>query len=266
MVLVAGLGTMIWDTIYEQEIFTWARSYGAAVPRVATGNLYWWLVASFIVVGLGYLSLVFIMTLWWDRVVKTVKMVDPVDEERRQRLNVTLSSFLHDGVLGALEQIAAGHSVSATDRLRFIRLTQTIRNGILGDSVPRTTNRFVDSLSSMCTERGVVPTINKSLDGDPPIEVLETFRVASSALLNNLAHAGVDQVTMGIVSSSSQLRVTIRDEGGGFDPQTVMWSPHTIEVVFGSLAALDPVAKAEPHSAPGQGTTWSLAWPAQDTS
>jgi signal transduction histidine kinase len=100
--------------------------------------------------------------------------------------------------------------------------------------------------------------------------VLETtcFRVAQEALTNVVRHAQAQHVWMDVQLIDATLRLTIRDDGIGFDPHTA----HTRARYghsFGLLGMRERVAIAggtiAMTSTPGQGTTVVARFPTQTT-
>ena len=91
------------------------------------------------------------------------------------------------------------------------------------------------------------------------------------ALANVAAHAGTGQawVTVSVTSPGEprtvpQIQVTVRDEGGGFAPGSV--DPARLGVRRSITERVeDWGGSAWVQSAPGEGTTVSLCWPADDT-
>jgi len=274
LVGAAGVGTIIWLLQAHNLVETWAVQHGAKLGSGLAqrngffeGNVSynWWLWVAFVIVALTMVVLVALSSLWWDNTVATTRLIDSVDQTRRLRAAEDLRSLVHDGVLSVTERAAAGQPLSLIERTQLTSMNLWIRRYILQDATPRTTARFIDSIRAMCAERGV--ELREPLAVavvDPPAHILRVFEKAVGALIANLGHAGVDDVTMIVLADADSMHVTLRDEGSGFDPATAQWSPHTERQVFSALAALEPPGEAVPHSAVGKGTTWTLSWPASN--
>ncbi|WP_244199790.1 sensor histidine kinase, partial [Amycolatopsis thailandensis] len=94
----------------------------------------------------------------------------------------------------------------------------------------------------------------------PPIRAaaaLPRVRAVREALVNVDRHAGVGEA---LLTVEDGVRVTVRDEGRGFDPAA---TPAQRRGVRGSLVERMAAAggRAEVTSAPGAGTTVDLVWP-----
>lgn len=92
----------------------------------------------------------------------------------------------------------------------------------------------------------------------PPAELV-VYRLVQEALSNVARHARAHRVWLSLTGQAGQVRVSVRDDGAGFDPAAL---PAT---AFG-LVAMRYRVEAERgvlsvHSAPGQGTTVSACLP-----
>jgi signal transduction histidine kinase len=90
-----------------------------------------------------------------------------------------------------------------------------------------------------------------------PVETA-LFRIAQEAANNAIKHAGAQAVDVRLVRDRGGVRLTVADDGQGFDPQ----APRSSNQVglWSMRERVEPIGGAfELQSAPGQGTTLS-AW------
>jgi signal transduction histidine kinase len=94
----------------------------------------------------------------------------------------------------------------------------------------------------------------------PPIEVEVTlYRIAQEALHNVVKHAGAREVRVGIERVPDGVRMTVADDGRGFDPSTV---PDGHLGLAGMLARTERLGgELDISSAPGQGTLVEVVLP-----
>jgi two-component system, NarL family, sensor histidine kinase LiaS len=62
--------------------------------------------------------------------------------------------------------------------------------------------------------------------GGTPLIQLLAYQVAREALRNALRHSKASEVIVGIVDQDGDLRITVADDGIGFDPQSVDQKTH----------------------------------------
>jgi len=109
-------------------------------------------------------------------------------------------------------------------------------------------------------ERGgikIKTRIDKGVDKVPPDVAYCIYRIAQEALENIVRHADASQAAFQLTRSDGMLHLTIRDDGCGFDPQSVDDSQkfglrgmrERVEMLGGKLTI---------DSIPGKGTTISL--------
>jgi signal transduction histidine kinase len=102
--------------------------------------------------------------------------------------------------------------------------------------------------------------IDKGMDKVPPDAAYCIYRVAQEGLENIVRHSGAHQATLKLVCSDDQLRLTIQDDGQGFDPQSIddrerfglRGMSERAEMLGGTLIV---------DSLPGKGTTIHLILP-----
>jgi signal transduction histidine kinase len=97
-----------------------------------------------------------------------------------------------------------------------------------------------------------------------PTEVVDALLAAArQALVNSVAHAGFDaHRTVTLRHDETGVRLTIRDNGRGFDPDAVAGNRMGVaESILGRMRAI-PGGGGKLTSQPGSGTTVELAWEA----
>lgn len=97
----------------------------------------------------------------------------------------------------------------------------------------------------------------------PEIETI-VFRITQEALTNVTRHAAAKQVSIQLDFQPDILSLTIKDNGRGFEPPSVL-NPHARRRSWGLLGMQERVALVGGHyqllSAPGQGTTIQVSIP-----
>ena len=92
----------------------------------------------------------------------------------------------------------------------------------------------------------------------PPQVKIAFYRVTQEALNNVIKHAEATTVKVTLVADPHQARLTIQDDGKGFDPATV--PPDHFGVAIMAERARDIAAECEITSEPGLGTNVTLVW------
>ena len=96
---------------------------------------------------------------------------------------------------------------------------------------------------------------------DPALE-LGAFRVAQEALHNALRHAAATRVDVTVAADAERLRLTVADDGVGFDPSDRALRSRRLGVTSMRERARELGGRLTIASAPGQGTTVALDLPA----
>jgi two-component system, NarL family, sensor kinase len=212
------------------------------------------------------------------------RAADASAEERRR-----IAGSLHDGVVQDLSAAPLFMS-RAVDLLRGRPAADAERHEVT-DGLARSTvavRGSVSSLRSLLIElypphlaraglaaaladlaaraqaRGVQTRLDLDDDLYLPLEVdALLFRVAQEALLNAAEHAGADMVTLSLRRYPDSVRLEVRDDGTGFDPDTAMDSTATGHFGLRVLTDLAESAGAELDlaTAPGRGTAVRLQVP-----
>jgi hypothetical protein len=213
---------------------------------------------------LWYVVGLYIATLLRRMAYETAQAVAEQTEIQRQldrALNrERLRRGLHDGALGTLDMLAQDPSlpppVRHKARLGALRARNTLR---AADGHDFRIEAELNQLTEMFTGHGLLLHPRFYVHGDPPAAVVEIAVAAASEALNNARkHAGeAPEVSLFVVCDRDRLEMSIRDNGVGFDRETVHWG--------GGLSSSFPAIKqqggiCEVASTPGEGTTVTLRW------
>ena len=95
----------------------------------------------------------------------------------------------------------------------------------------------------------------------PQVEA-ELFQIAKEALMNILKHAQAQEVTITLIADTASIRLAIRDDGRGFDPQASRAGCHGL--IGMRERALRCGGRLRVASRPGRGTGLSVAIPRQE--
>jgi signal transduction histidine kinase len=104
-------------------------------------------------------------------------------------------------------------------------------------------------------------TINMTVEGDldPPPDVTMTFyRIAQEALNNVIKHAVATQVEITLVRTPSHVELDIKDDGHGFELDTVSSGHMGISIMAERAGKIGGDLRVQ--SRPGQGTEVKAAW------
>ena len=167
------------------------------------------------------------------------------DERREERLS--LAAGLHDEVLPPLykvhlmgqvlrQDLASGRLLaleedlpallgateSASDSMR--ELIRRLRDSPLGTGgLPETLRLLVRYLERESTAR---IKLNCERVGGTPLIQLLAYQVAREAIRNALRHAKASAITIQIADREGDLRITVEDDGIGFEPDSVDQQAH----------------------------------------
>jgi signal transduction histidine kinase len=195
--------------------------------------------------------------------VQAAARADERDQQRR----------LHDTVLSTLTMVSTGSigpdsqslSRRAEDDLAVIEALRAVPPA---HDRPRSgcTERLDRRLRAMLNRTGrqtaaPVAVIADLAAIEVPIDVAAAITDSALEALSNVArHARAGQAEVGAGWVRNQVRVTIRDEGVGFDPESVPGYRRGLrESIHGRMHAVGGDARTS--SRPGQGTTIELWWP-----
>ncbi|MDR7581478.1 MAG: sensor histidine kinase, partial [Armatimonadota bacterium] len=127
-----------------------------------------------------------------------------------------------------------------------------------------TTSEFVAELQSFLQDLGKPDSLRVDIrvEGDltelTPFTRKHLFRIAQEALANAVKHAQASEVSIHLAASGQAVRLVVRDDGRGFDPERVSRGM--------GLAGMRERAAAigaalEVRTGPGQGTTVEVSVP-----
>ncbi|HET8754878.1 MAG TPA: histidine kinase [Solirubrobacteraceae bacterium] len=125
-----------------------------------------------------------------------------IDDEHRASLEDT-----REAVRGSLEDVRAIASRLRPEALDDLGLNSALT--ALTNDVARQTGISVD--------RSLTPAAAAL----SPEEELVVYRVAQEALTNAVRHSGAQRVSLTLAADNGAAELTVRDDGGGFDPATV---------------------------------------------
>jgi signal transduction histidine kinase len=106
--------------------------------------------------------------------------------------------------------------------------------------------------------------VDLTLDGDvePPAPVkVGLYRITQEALNNIVKHARATQVAIALHGNQDQIRLTIKDNGRGFDPASVPQDCLGLSIMQERAQEID--ARLDISSTPGHSTRVMVAWPGE---
>jgi signal transduction histidine kinase len=189
----------------------------------------------------------------------------------QERERARMLRTMHDSVLQSLEALlleagreglAAGQRL---DRLRAgvrrqandIRIVLRQDEDAPGAGLAAALNSLVEEFAG---RRLRLRLVTAELDQDPPVPVGQALLGATHEALANVAkHAGVQQVVVRAASVDRGVEITVRDHGGGFDPDRPAGGFGIAESIVGRMR--DVGGRATVWSAPGRGTRVTLWGP-----
>ena len=211
-----------------------------------------------------------------DREARHQYVVLSENVERREQ-----DRLVHDTILNTLTAIArSGGSTAAVSQCRQdIALLQSALGDAAATPVAGRAGAgpaaAVETVVGAIRARGLAVHLEVTGGSPEPVPVPEPVVAAVAhatreALANVAAHAGTGQawVTVSVTppggaGAAARVEVTVRDEGRGFDPSRV--DPARLGVRRSITERVEDWGGAAwVRSAPGEGTTVSLCWPADD--
>ena len=203
------------------------------------------------------------------------QLVEVQEGERRH-----LARELHDEIGQALTaakinlQSIVGNGGSAS----FARLQQT--TAILDRLLGQVRQISLDLRPSMLDDLGLVPALRSLLDEqgrrasvgvrfsaenmpenfDPEIQTT-CFRIAQEAITNAVRHANATQIDVDLRCENGKLRLLIRDNGVGFDVESVQAQAVGLGLIGITERAGLVDGRARIISSPGKGTTIEVVLP-----
>lgn len=168
--------------------------------------------------------------------------------------------LLHDSALQTLEAVASGYDLDPEDlRLQARREAAVLRRSISGERV-RSVGLLgrLEELGAEFSDRGLrveLTTVGARVEPSPT-QGAALAEAVREALGNVVKHAGVATVVVHVATDAQECKVTVRDQGRGFDRQKSTEGygiPHSI------VARMEEVGgRAQLWSEPGRGTRVEL--------
>jgi PAS domain S-box-containing protein len=153
-----------------------------------------------------------------------------------------------------LRQLARGALAEMRALLLELRPAALLEMG-LGD--------LLQQLADATAGRGRLPVV-VTVDGEgtlPPDVQIALYRIAQEAVNNATKHAGASRCTVAVDRSSDGVRLTISDDGRGFDPAQAARAHLGLSIMQERAAAIG--AALTVNSDVGRGTTVAVAWTAR---
>jgi signal transduction histidine kinase len=118
-------------------------------------------------------------------------------------------------------------------------------------------------LGSSLTGRTRIPvTYQLAEEKQPPTEIkIAIYRIAQETFNNIAKHSEATQVMVELHSDSNLVKLTVQDDGRGFDKNIVAEYKLGIQII--SERAHEINAKLDLNSSPGKGTKVSISWPGE---
>ncbi|GAA4664191.1 sensor histidine kinase [Frondihabitans cladoniiphilus] len=202
----------------------------------------------------------------------TAKYTAAVRAHEHEVERVQVDSILHDSVLTTF--ITASRADTAADRQFAVAMaTHALSEVVATHALPGVeTLVTIDALrgrfEDACRELGIDVEVTTTGPSEHrlPVAVVETFiGAALQALTNSVQHAGPGPVARQVFAEfrAGGVVVTIRDDGVGFDTETM--TPGRLGVRVSIVERIRNIGGvAEISSRPGEGTTVRLVWPDPD--
>ena len=215
------------------------------------------------------------LALWSTRMCVERAQRSAILEERNRiarDIHDTVSQCLF-GTVCALEsclKLLPGEQGTVRERLEYVlRLTSKamteIRRLVFDMWIGgMTTGEFVAELQSFLQDLGKPDSLRVEIrvEGDltelTPFTRKHLFRIAQEALANAVKHARASEVSVHLAASGQAVRLVVRDDGQGFDPQRV---PRGMGLAGMRERAAAVGAALEVRTGPGQGTTVEVSVP-----
>ncbi len=190
--------------------------------------------------------------------------------ERRERIRseerAEMAAHLHDSVLHTLALIQRSDDDAEMASLARAQ-ERELRGWLYGGRASGTGESLaalVDELAGRVERLHRVP-VEAVVVGEavPDERVVALVDAASEATVNAARHSGADQISVYVEAEPEQITAFIRDEGKGFDPDTVPVDRRGIaDSIRGRMERHG--GSAQIHTAPGEGTEVQLELPMGD--
>ncbi len=190
--------------------------------------------------------------------------------DERQRLSREIHDTVAQQLVGIITQLEAIDPADADLSVRLDRARGAARDALAEArravralASPRLDDASLpDALAGLVRQVGEATGLDASfrLDGEPAASPAdsELMRIAQEALSNAIRHAVAGRVVVTLGYSDDEIRLDVRDDGRGFDPESVR-SGHGLTGMQDRLTALGGSLQIE--SQEGEGCTISAAIP-----
>lgn len=179
--------------------------------------------AYFVVVGI---ALPVLTGLFIAGAVRALKRHSQAQE--RQRLAHELHDTLAQGLAGVVLQLeAAEHYLGDGDAARLVARARVTAGACLQDTrravaalrpEPLDHATLADAVRQLCARAGAACEVRGQVRRCHPRVEVVALRVVQEALANVAKHAGAAEVTVTVEYLATSLRLTVCDDGRGFDP------------------------------------------------
>jgi signal transduction histidine kinase len=166
--------------------------------------------------------------------------------------------LLHDSALQTLEGIASGLiGVEKAVRSRARSEARRLRQALAGIEPETALADALERLAAEFAAEGleVVHSIGAVTEPEPEV-TLAVVEAVRESLRNVVKHAGVSAAVVRADTSERRLKVTVRDQGAGFDLEMVVPGFGLRQSLSGRMAEVD--GTVEVWSKPGRGTRVTL--------
>ncbi len=234
----------------------------------------WWFRALYIALGLAALYVAYILRVRQLARQMTIRMEARVNE--RTRIARDLHDTLLQGLLGASLQLSIANSLlpeNTSAKSLFERVSQRLRE-MIDESRNTVRGLRVRHLIDHGLEHAIAQIPRDIGAGeDVKIEMLvegaqrplrpavrdEVYWIARECVVNAVRHANATTIEVALEYSRSRLRLTVRDDGKGIDPQLLARQREDHWGLAGIAERADRMrAKLNMSSAPGAGTEINL--------
>lgn len=216
---------------------------------------------------------------WWSNRRLKLKLERLERERAMENERRRIAQDLHDDLGASLTEIglfadAARHSAPHTEKIGLDYLAQRVRALASSlDAIVWAVNPANDSLDQLVVYVGELfqelfrsSGIRARMDVSPTIPRLplsaeersDLFLTTKEAMNNTLRHSGASEVWLGIRMTSGELRILLRDNGRGFDPEAAKSNGGNGLSNMRARAARTG-GRIEFRTAPGKGTEISIA-------
>jgi two-component system nitrate/nitrite sensor histidine kinase NarX len=200
--------------------------------------------------------------------------------EERQRI----AAEMHDGLAQTLSYLV--HRVERTTELAEARQSEEVAQELKSTiatlrQASREVRQSITRLEGAPPRRPLESRLSEMVDefqknGGPPVglevglaaplfappeEAEQALRVVREALLNAQRHAQARRIVVRLEQQDDEVRASVQDDGRGFDPQSSPTDDGHFGLSIMRARAARIGGQLTIHSAPGQGTRVTLAWP-----